>query len=382
MNIGMLTASFLPVVGGMEYVIHYLAEALAERGHRVVVFSHKRCGTVDFVPAYEIVQYGTRLPFSARSGFELFDSLRKVAKYNRRHKLDLLHCHSATVGKEGLRIGHKSGIPVVMTPHGEDVQRFPEIGYGVRLRPGWEEKIRYNLLHVDMVTAISESIERDIDFVPSERRVRIPNGVKIDSFAGPESFFLQETFGLGKDCKIVLSVGRNHIKKGYEAGIDAFARSGMFREQDVKYILIGRGVENLRDHVERLGMTEQVFLMSEISPDKMSECYRSSYMFFSPSITEGLSMVSIEAMAAGLPILATDVPGNRDIVTDNGCGILVPCEDPDGMAAGLKTMIEDAPLRDGFAEISKRRSCRYDWSHIAEEYEAVFFKVIKNKQSL
>lgn len=374
----MLTGSFLPKVGGMEYVIHYLSEALSELGHEVVIFSHKRCGKVNFSSNYTIVNYGSKLPFSGRSGFDTFDCTRKFGQYIRDNKVDLLHCHSAAVGDRAIRINNKFGVPVVMTPHGEDVQKFPEIGYGIRLKPGWDDNIRSNLLQADIVTTISESIEMDVSFVPSERIVRIPNGVKIDGFAGPEAFFLHDTYGLQKSCKIILSVGRNHVKKGYKVGIEAFARSGVFREQNVKYILIGRGVEELKSHVDQLGMSDYVFLMSEIAPDKMSECYRSSYLFFSPSTTEGLSMVSIEAMAAGLPIIATDVPGNRDIIIENDCGVLVPCNDQQAMGDAIKEMVTDVELRDSYAEKSRQRSFRYDWQNVSKEYETVFLNLVKN----
>lgn len=378
MNIGMLTGSFLPKVGGMEYVIHYLSEALSKCGHNVVIFSHKRCGMIDFLADYSVVQYGSSLPFSGRSGFDTIDCTRKFEKYNKHNKIDILHCHSSAIGDKAIRIRDKFGVPVVMTPHGEDVQKFPDIGYGLRLKPGWEKKIRSNLLQADIVTAISESIEIDIDFVPSEKIVRIPNGVKIDSFSGSESSFLQDTYGLKKSCKIILSVGRNHIKKGYRIGIEAFARSEVYRDGDVKYVLVGREVENLKNHVEQLGMSEHVFLMSEIAPDKMCECYHSSYMFFSPSITEGLSMVSIEAMASGLPIIATDVPGNRDIVIENECGVLVPCNDMQVMGNAIKEMVTDVEVRDSYAEKSGQRSFRYDWGNVAREYEAVFMRLVDN----
>lgn len=377
----MLTGSFLPQVGGMEYVIHYLASSLQNLANEVVVFCHTSQGRVIFTPAYEIVRYGFRLPFSGRLGLDRFSAVYQIRKHHSRKKFDVLHCHNSSYpGQIAMLVKEALHLPVVMTPHGHDVQRFPEINYGMRLQRGWEAIIRNNLSMSDAVTAISESIEQDINFLKPEKIHRIPNGVNVADFQGPSSCYLHDLLKINQNTKIILSVGRNHIKKGYSQGIRAFAESGLHRTAIAKYVIIGNGVELLQNEVAQARLQESVHLLQALSPKEIIQCYKSSYLFFSPSITEGLSMVSIEAMASGLPIVATDVPGNRDIVQENKCGMLVPANDITQMASTLSKLFEDQTLRDKYAENSLSRCRRYDWKNIAQDYLTVYTKVVSEKR--
>ena len=121
---------------------------------------------------------------------------------------------------------------------------------------------------------------------------------------------------------------------------------------------------------------DKVSLVEEISPDEVRECYRSSQIFFSPSIVEGLSLVSIEAIACGLPLVVTDVPGNEDIVRDNKCGLIVKNQDPANMARGLHELLTDDRARHTYAGNALTGARNYDWTHIADQYIKVYEKVI------
>ena len=380
MRVGILTGSFLPAIGGMEYVIHYLSEALVKNGIDVVVFCHVSGGKPDRRFPYEVVQYGRNIPFSGRLGINRRSGISHIKEFHGKKKISLIHCHNVSYpGEIAVDVQKETGIPLVMTPHGQDVQIFPKINYGIRLKKGWERKIRTHLSAADAVTAISESIEKDIDFVEDYKRYRIPNGVQYSKFRCRPSSYLHSFLDIPLDSKIIISVGRNHIKKGYEAGIRAFAESGIHTDDNVKYAIIGKDVQQLSGVVNELKMESKIFLVPPLPPEDIIQCYHSSYLFFSPSITEGLSMVSIEAMAAGLPILATDVPGNRDIVKENNCGRLVPCEDISAMGKMLKEFIENPEMRNQLAGQSDKNADRYDWANIAKMYCRVYEKVLHKK---
>ena len=110
--------------------------------------------------------------------------------------------------------------------------------------------------------------------------------------------------------------------------------------------------------------------------ERLIACYKSADVFFSPSIIEGLSLVSIEAIAAGLPLVVTDVPGNDDVVRETGCGIIVGDRDIDDMAAGLHALLADDARRAALAEKSMQSASRYDWASIAVRYVEVFRRAI------
>ena len=174
-----------------------------------------------------------------------------------------------------------------------------------------------------------------------------------------------------------MSVGRNHIKKGYDYGIKAM--SILTRElgcENIQYVIVGRGVTEHEKFVADCQAEAFVSLIDEVPPEKITQCYKSADIFFSPSIVEGLSLVSIEAMASGLPLVVTDVPGNDDVVRENGCGVIVKSKDSESMAAGLHQLLSDDSYRSSLAELSQQCSGKYDWSKIAMQYEKVYQRAI------
>ena len=91
-------------------------------------------------------------------------------------------------------------------------------------------------------------------------------------------------------------------------------------------------------------------------------------------------MVSIEAMASGLPLIVTDVPGNLDIVRDNKCGIIVENKNSQSMAEGILKLYADQGLYDRFSQICLEQAKCYDWPNIARKYIEIYKQVIDNRK--
>jgi glycosyltransferase involved in cell wall biosynthesis len=383
MHVAIFGVSFLPHVGGMEYAIHYLASALVDHGVRVTVVVRRSSGNVHLPHRYDLLRYG--LPF--RGGYRMrinrWSGRRVLAALHTREPLSVANLHSVAEGPEiALPFLKAHGIPIVMTPHGEDVQRVPSIGYGMRLDPRWDRVVSDNLRHADVITTISESIRRDLPADVVDRAYPIPNGIAPGVFSPGHSRFLHRKLGLADDARLIVSVGRNHIKKGYADGIAAFATAvrkgaldGWF------YALVGNNVATLADVVDRHGMRDRVFLVGQLGAGELRECYRSATIFFSPSIIEGFSLVSIEAMACGLPLVVTDVPGNADVVADNHCGIIVPAQDPARMADGLQAMAADESGREGYARAAAQSAVKYEWSAVAQRYIDAYERAIRSSRA-
>lgn len=377
MHICIFGESFLPRVGGMEHVMDQLARAVVKCGARVtMVVKGAKEGSPPPVP-YDVRLYSWPGHGSRKSGIDFLSAWAVLSQLHRHEHIDVISCHGAScAGRTAAFVAPRLGVPLVVTPHGEDIQRVSEIGYGLRLQPRWDRRIRRTLLTADAVTAISSSIRNELDFLPPERIHDIPNGIDRASFRVEASNFLHHRLGLPLSTRIVLSVGRNHVKKGYQFGIGAFAAMrDRGNAEDLVYVIVGRGLETLAEEVEARKLKNRVFLLGQMSQAEVTECYRSAYCFFSPSIIEGLSMVSIEAMACGLPLVVTNVPGNVDVVRDNGCGIVVPSRDLLAMADGLERIARDREARDGWARVAAEHASGYDWSHVAALYLAVFEKV-------
>jgi len=114
-------------------------------------------------------------------------------------------------------------IPLIITPHGEDIQRVPELNYGLRLDDKWDRIIRNNLKTAQIVTAISRSVENELDFLEKMKIRQIPNGVHLAAYSTERGTYLRDRLDIDDEKVIFLSVGRDHIKKGYKYGIKAIA---------------------------------------------------------------------------------------------------------------------------------------------------------------
>ena len=379
MNICIFGTSFLPAVGGKEYVMHYLGNALAGLGHDVTVVAKRVSWELPQQErVYGLSRYSLPVKGSGKCGLDFCSAILTVALLNRDKQFDVLNSHGVDyAGTRARYLKTMHQFPLVMTPHGMDVQKIPEIGYGLRLDDAWGRRICKNLKAADYVTAISQSVRSDLGMVPEERIVDIPNGIDVARFSGPSSKYVHEYLGIPDTRRIILSVGRNHIKKGYDYGIKAV--SMLVRKlhcENIHYVIVGRGVTEHRKLVAECQANSFVSLIDEVPPDRITQCYKSADVFFSPSIVEGLSLVSIEAMASGLPLVVTDVPGNDDVVRDNGCGVIVKSKDAEAMAAGLHQLLSDEPYRANLAELSGQCSEKYDWSKIAMQYEEVYQRAI------
>ncbi|MBC2695469.1 MAG: glycosyltransferase [Desulfobacteraceae bacterium] len=178
----------------------------------------------------------------------------------------------------------------------------------------------------------------------------IPNGVDLEKFFGPKKAHLRTQLRLKTDDIVLICVGRLAKIKGHELLIEAFGK--IKSHYPVKLLIVGDGpdrenIEKLiaekrrQDDIELLGLRNDI-------PDllNLSDCFVLS------SHSEGLSCSIIEAMAAGLPVVATDVGGNRELVCDGLSGYLVPPNDPMAFAEKLRILIEDKAGRKQFGHVS------------------------------
>jgi len=386
MNVCLFTDSFLPKIGGMELAVHYLANSLCERGCKVTVVAKYYPGETPFTHQYALRQYGNRIPFSGRSGLDTIAGIATLVRANFDNPFDLVNSHGASYAASRVYLAGKSGLlkkPWIVTPHGGDIQMVPDVNYGIRLNPKWDRIVRRNIQAADHVTAISTSILKQLEFIPPEKRSIIPNGIHLNEFAKGDRGFLQNYLNLSADEKIVLSVGRNRKVKGYEYGILAFAAiKKNWPQCPLKYVIIGKNTSNLHPLIRNTNLQNTVFTIPQMSRDEIVKSYSSAWCFLSPSLSEGLSLVSIEAIACGLPLIVSDVPGNSDIVKDNSCGIVVKAKDPNEISRKLIHLLEHPREYALYKSRALERAPRYDWTVIADRYIQVYREVTGRKEHL
>ena len=104
--------------------------------------------------------------------------------------------------------------------------------------------------------------------------------------------------------------------------------------------------------------------------------YRAADIFVLPSLIETLGIVILEAMAAGLAVVATDVPGCRDVVRDGRNGLLVPPRDSKALAGAVKKLVDDSALRKKLTTSAAESSCERSWGKVAESYADLFAELV------
>lgn len=170
------------------------------------------------------------------------------------------------------------------------------------------------------------------------------NAVDMDAWAGPKSeSTLRSELGIPEDRFVMLCASRFADDKGHKYLIDSIKRLTELSAVPFTLVLAGDGplLEPAKEQVKELGLTEEQVKFVGFRKD-VKNLYKGSDLYVNSSQHEALSFLIIEAMAAGLPVIATDMGGNSDIVNDEaGCGLLVEYNNPDSMAGAMKVMLEE-----------------------------------------
>ena len=154
---------------------------------------------------------------------------------------------------------------------------------------------------------------------------------------------LRQELGIPEDRFVMLCASRFAEDKGHKYLIDSVKRLTQITDVPFTLVLAGDGplLEETKAHAEALGLTEEQVRFIGFRND-IKNLYKASDLYVNSSQHEALSYLIIEAMAAGLPVIATDMGGNSDIVNDEaGCGLLVTYDDPVSMSDAMKRMLEE-----------------------------------------
>jgi glycosyltransferase involved in cell wall biosynthesis len=168
----------------------------------------------------------------------------------------------------------------------------------------------------------------------------------------------------------ILSVGRLTKQKNYPAALKAIA---MLDAAPVTYTILGEGDDRdeLEVLVERLGLSDRVIFKGH-KPD-ITPFLKEADIFLIPSLWEGFGLAAVEGMNASLPVVASDVPGLREVVGTNGaCAILVPPAEPKEIAKALGRLIGDAHKRQDMGEVAFTRSKLFDRRVMTEKHIAAY----------
>lgn len=349
----MFTDSYRPYTSGVVRSLDTFTRELEEMGHRVFTFApaygrHQGESNVFryfALPAPSNRRFYVAVPLSWRTG-------RTV----RRLKLDIIHAHSPFVlGRLGMHHARRQGIPVVFTYH----TRYDQYAHyapilGARLR-SWVGRLARDFANrADVVIAPTGSIKELLHAEGVRAPVRVvPTGVDPDEFSHSDPAWAQKTLGLEPGQPAIVSVGR----LGAEKNLEFLIRVAGGLDDRVTLIMVGDGPlrGQLEALVQKLGLSRRVKFTGQLDRPELGSVLKAARLLVFSSHTDTQGVVLLEALAAGIPVVAVDAPGARDMVTPGANGFLTP-PDEASFAQAVKTLLDDARLYDEFSRSARRQA--------------------------
>jgi 1,2-diacylglycerol 3-alpha-glucosyltransferase len=350
MKICMMTNTYLPHVGGVARSVSTFAEEYLRQGHEVLVvaptFAGKRLpakdeAIVERVPAIEKFngsEFSVRLPLAAVLS-ERLDAF----------KADIIHAHHPfLLGDTALRVATNKNVPIVFTHHTryEDYTHYMPLASEALTKVAKELPTHFANM-CDGVIAPSESIARTIRRRGVETPMTvIPTGIDVAAFARAEGAAFRKKMGLAGDTFVVGHVGRLAQEKNLSYLAEAVALF-LQRVPEARFLVVGEGParDELKATFEQHGVAERLLLAGKRTGRVLREAYRAMDVFAFTSMSETQGMVVAEAMAAGLPVVALNASGVREVVRDAQNGFMLPSDTPpEKFAEAIAQIAKDREL--------------------------------------
>lgn len=377
MNVGIVCYAS---VGGSGIVATELAKALAARGHNVHVLSTDtpfRLG--DYQPGLAFHRVHTPSYPLFHEPQYLLGLTTRIVQVTREQRLDIIHAHyavphatAAYLAKQILLESPGRVPQVVTTLHGTDITL-------VGSDRSYSDAVAFSIEHSDGVTAVSESLKADTYRVLGVRHEIdvIPNFLDCSLHVRtPQPWLRQRHCPPGCE-KLVIHTSNFRPVKRVRTVIEVFAR--VAARVPSRLLLVGDGPElgQALEHARELGVAAQVDALGE--QDAVTPLLSISDLFLLPSAQESFGLAALEAMACGVPVVASKVGGLPEVVEHGASGFLHPPDDVEGMAASGIALLTDEELHQKFAR--RGRSIvtgRFCDSLIVPKYEAFYERLLPN----
>ena len=362
--------------GGTEIAAYHLAQEMQRRGHQVEVFTTARDSrSVVELDKITIHRYATQFRVaSANFSWGLLQRPQKVG-------VDLAHAHynMPYADYSALLYKRKKGVPLVVTYHAD----APESG-GSTLRNGLQRFYNQYLLprvleEAEVIITTSESyVEDSPHLVRHREKIRVlPNGINLEEFQTTlTKKECREKLGLPEDKVITLFFGNLVPYKGPEVLLKAFKK---IREdyEEVMLLYVGRGP--LEEELKRRAQGMDVKFAGYIPDQEKPYYYQAADIFSLPSVNraEAFGIVNLEAMASGLPIVASRLGGIPDIVREGENGLLFQPGNVEELARALRFLLDNPDERVRMGRAGRQLAEDYSWREVARKTELIYQELLE-----
>jgi glycogen synthase len=377
--------------GGLERHVAALEKYLRREGLDVVLYTsppepareETREGT-SFVP-YRVV------PWPKRKGFVVLDrdtnylawSMRAARRLLAEGPFDVVQADGGGGFGYAVLAGPERP-PLILHPHGMEEFKAPtwKRALYLPLRSATRFAARKAARVLAPDRSMKEDVRRTLE-VPEEKIVVVPNAIDLDTIDGvdgeiPGADLARLAIPTG--ARVFLSVGRLESNKGFATLVRAFGRAWNQLPPSVVWVLVGEGPERrkIEQEIESAGLGDRARLTGALSDGELHALYERAELFIHPTLYEGSSMVTLEAMAHRRPVVATRVGGIPDKVVPGESGLLVPPFDVEALAAAILEA-SSAPDRLAAWGAEGRRivETRFSWSQRIKDLIRLYERVAR-----
>jgi D-inositol-3-phosphate glycosyltransferase len=375
----LVTHYFPPHKGGIEQVSFEQSRRLTEMGYQIDVLTSKYEGRdrnpvkgikIHHYPSLNVAKrFGVPYPIISFEAYKMFT--KHIGE------CDLVHAHGHVYMASCLAgiVAKKLKKPFIVTQHNTFIDYRSFLNVVEELN---DQSIGKSVLkNADKITTVSKETMKYVLRLGADKTKTqvIYNGVDIDTFRPVNKNESRTRLGLPKNRKIVLSVRRLVYKNGLGTLIESVPLVAK-KHPDVLFVVAGKGPSRklIEDRIKELGISQNITLAGFVPDELLPAYYDAADYFLLPSASgEGLPLVLLEAMACGLPVIATAVGGTPEILKHNKNGILVPPINPTAMAEATSKLLSNEKLATTLGkEARKNVEDNYTWEENVRRLQAIY----------
>ena len=367
--------------GGVQTHVRQLSRHLSRRGHDVLVLaagpSRQHAASVEPIdenrgaderrPRVHVVGSSTRVPFNGSVApiSVQIASTRAVRRALLQFQPDVVHVHEPFVPAVSLSAVWFARAPVVATFHANCPPSFDACVYSLATRCLWPIRRRMAVRLGVSQAAASCAAAR----VGGDIRL-VPNGVDIEAFADARPW--SPAHG-----RTLLFVGRLDPRKGFDVAVRAFARL-CDRYDDLAFVVVGTGPYQSELDGLTPGVRQRIVMLGDVDDDALPPLYAAADVFIAPAVgSESFGTVLLEAMAAGRPIVASDIAGYREVVRADVDALVVGPRDVPGLADAIGRILDDPALANRLGLAARDRVQQFAWAVVTDAVEQAYDEVVR-----
>jgi phosphatidylinositol alpha-mannosyltransferase len=374
LRIGIVTQPYYPQTGGVSENVHHTAIELRKLGHEIDIITSRFPGHEE--DSEGVIRLGRNILVPSLGALSNVNGDpgvgREVERVLRRNEYDVIHIHEP--------LSPTLPLAAISTAPADSalVGTFHACARGT----GWYRLFGRMLLRyagrLDSRIAVSRAARNYAARFMGGQYSIIPNGVDPNRFH-PKNAPLE---GLGSSCPTILFVGRFYPRKGFQVLMSALPRI-VKCVPDVRVLVVGDGPLAPWYRAQARRAPCEVNFLGELSFREIPRAYCTADVFVAPSTAhESFGIIHLEAMASGVPIVASDIEGYREVLDSGREALLFPNGDAESLAgAVIQVLTNEATARD-MGAMGRKKAERYSWPGIVRELETHFAGLLRHEQRI